>query len=297
MSDHLWRNKFHADPDILGKAAILSGKEQTIVGVLPPRFIFPNLSVEPDYYAPAPLESDTTVSVAKPVFGMRVIARLRSGASLEQAQAEMQAFFQARAKGYPVEMAGFAKDRRMVVEPLQRHLTGDDRRPLFILMVSVAAVLLIACANVANLQLARAVSRRHETALRGALGASRLRLIRQFLVESLVLSLLAAALGLAIAFASLLLFARRGRLRALRSPRAAAQLLRLPFGKVSASIAVDGWVLAFAVGLALFTTLLFGLAPAIGGASSDLRNALQSAAMRISSGQGAAAASPLTPHR
>ncbi len=156
--------------------------------------------MEPDYYAPAPLENDTTVSVAKPVLGMRVIARLRSGVSLEQAQAEMQAFFQARAKSYPVEMAAFARDRRMVVEPLQRHLTGDDRRPLFILMVSVAAVLLIACANVANLQLARAVSRRHETALRGALGASRLRLIRQFLVESLVLSSLAAALGLAIAF-------------------------------------------------------------------------------------------------
>jgi hypothetical protein len=82
LSDHLWRNKFHSDPEILGKAAVLSGKVQTIVGVLPPRFTFPDLSVEPDYYAPAPLESDTTVSIAKPVFGMRVIARLRSGASM-----------------------------------------------------------------------------------------------------------------------------------------------------------------------------------------------------------------------
>jgi predicted permease len=284
LSDHLWRNKFHADPEILGKAAILSGKEQTIVGVLPPRFTFPDLSVEPDYYAPAPLERDTTVSVAKPVFGMKVIARLRPGASMEQAQAEMQAFFQARAKGYPVEMASFARGRRMVVEPLQRHLTGGDRRPLFILMVSVAAVLLIACANVANLQLARAVSRRHETALRGALGASRLRLMRQFLVESLVLSLLAAALGLAIAFVVTSLVRQAGTLEGAHVSSPTAQLLRLPFGKVSASIAVDGWVLAFAVGLAFLTTLLFGLAPAIGGARSDLRNALQSAAMRISSG-------------
>ena len=284
LSDHLWRNKFHADPEILGKAAILSGKEQRIVGVLPPRFTFPDLSVEPDYYAPAPLERDTTVSVAKPVFGMKVIARLGPGASMEQAQAEMQAFFQARAKGYPVEMASFARGRRMVVEPLQRHLTGDDRRPLFILMVSVAAVLLIACANVANLQLARAVSRRHETALRGALGASRLRLMRQFLVESLVLSLLAAALGLAIAFVVTSLVRQAGTLEGAHVSSPTAQLLRLPFGKVSASIAVDGWVLAFAVGLAFLTTLLFGLAPAIGGARSDLRNALQSAAMRISSG-------------
>ena len=285
LSDHLWRNEFHGDPEIVGKTAILSGKEQTIVGVLPPGFTFPDLSVEPDYYAPAPLESDTTVSVAKPVFGMRVIARLGSGASTEQAQAEMQAFFQARAKGYPVEMAPFAKDRRMVVEPLQRHLTGDDRRPLFILMVSVAAVLLIACANVANLQLARAVSRRHETALRGALGASRLRLIRQFLVESLVLSLLAAALGLAIAFVVTSAVHKAGTLEGAQVSSPSAQLLRLPFGKVSAAIAVDGWVLAFAVGVALLTTLLFGLAPAIGGARSDLRNALQSAAMRISSGR------------
>jgi predicted permease len=285
LSDHLWRNKFHADPEIVGKAAILSGKEQTIVGVLPPRFTFPDLSVEPDYYGPAPLESDTAVSVAKPVFAMRVIARLRAGASMEQARAEMQAFFQVRAKGYPVEMAPFARGRRMVVEPLQRHLTGDDRRPLFILMVSVAAVLLIACANVANLQLARAVSRRHETALRGALGASRLRLIRQFLVESLVLSLLAAALGLAIAFVVTSVIRNAGALEGGQVSSRAAQLLRLPFGKVSASIAVDGWVLAFAVGLAFLTTLLFGLAPAIGGARSDLRNALQSAAMRISSGR------------
>jgi predicted permease len=285
LSDHLWRNKFHADPDILGKAAILSGKEQTIVGVLPPRFTFPDLSLEPDYYGPAQLESDTTVSIAKPAFGMRVIARLRSGASMEQAQAEMQAFFQARAKGYPVEMAGFSRGRRMVVEPLQRHITGDDRRPLFILMVSVAAVLLIACANVANLQLARAVSRSHETALRGALGASRLRLIRQFLVESLVLSLLAAAFGLAIAFVVTSVIRKAGTFEGAQVSSPTAQLLRLPFGKVSASIAVDGWVLAFAVGLAFLTTLLFGLAPAFGGTRSDLRNALQSAAMRISSGR------------
>jgi putative ABC transport system permease protein len=206
---------------------------------------------------------------------------------MEQAQAEMQAFFEARAQSYPAAFAGWTAGRQMIVEPLQRHLTGDDRKPLYILLVCVAAVLLIACANVANLQLARAVSRRHETALRGALGASRVRLIRQFLIESLILSSLAAALGLTIAavVTSLIRHAQitEGTHAFLTSH--AAQLLRLPFGKLSASIAIDGWVLAFTVGLALLTTLVFGLAPAIGGTRMDLRNTLQTAAMGLTPGR------------
>jgi predicted permease len=170
----------------------------------------------------------------------------------------------------------------MVVEPLQRHIAGDERKPLLILMISVAAVLLIACTNVANLQLARSVSRRHETALRGALGASRFRLIRQSLIESLLLSLVAAALGLATAF----LFTSLVRIAGAPSrdhPRwQALELLRLPFSKLSAAIQVDGWVLAFSIGLALLTTVLFGMAPAVSDARKNARNALQTAALRIS---------------
>ena len=143
----------------------------------------------------------------------------------------------------------------MVVEPLQRHLTGDDRKPLFILLASVAAVLLIACTNVANLQLARAVSRQHETALRGALGASRYRLVRQSLVESLLLSSLGAALGLAIAFLTTKLVHLVGAPSGSSTPGQLFELLRLPFGKLSAVIQIDGWVLAFTIGL----TLLAGL--------------------------------------
>ena len=147
------------------------------------------------------------------------------------------------------------------------------------------AVWLISCVNVANLQLARAVSGRHETALRGALGASRLRLIRQFLVESLLLSLLAAVLGLVIAFFVTSLVQHTSSIDASQAPSRVTQVLRLPFGKLSTAIRVDGWVLAFTVGLALATTMLFGLAPAISGSRADLRNALQSAGMRISSGR------------
>ena len=197
----------------------------------------------------------------------------------------MQTFAQARAQGYPPALADWAKTRRITVETLQRHLTGDDRKPLYILLVSVVAVLLISCVNVANLQLARAVSRRHETALRSALGAPRLQLIRQFLIESLLLSSLAAVLGLTIAFFVTSLVRHTSSVDASQAPSPVTQVLRLPFGKLSAAIHVDVWVLAFIVGLALATTLVFGLAPAISGTRTDLRSALQTAGMRISSGR------------
>jgi len=285
LSDHLWRNKFNADARIVGKAITLNGASYTVVGVLPRTFSFPSPYLEPDLYGSAVLERDTTVSFKKQFWGIQAIARLRPGATVEQAQAEMEAFFQARAQGYPAVLADWAKTRGTTVETLQRHLTGDDRKPLYILLISVAAVLLISCVNVANLQLARAVSRRHETALRGALGASRLRLIRQFLVESLLLSSLAAVLGLAIAFFVTSMIRQTGTIDSSQASTRVTQVLRLPFGKLSTAIHVDGWVLAFTVGLALATTLLFGLAPASSGSRTDLRNALQSAGMRISSGR------------
>jgi predicted permease len=285
LSDHLWRNKFNADAGIVGKAITLNGVSYTVIGVLPRYFSFPGPYLEPDLYGSANLERDTTLSLTKQLWGVQAIARLRRGATVEQAQAEMQAFFQARAQGYPPALADWAKTRRIKVETLQRHLTGDDRKPLYILLISVVAVWLISCVNVANLQLARAVSGRHETALRGALGASRLRLIRQFLVESLLLSLLAAVLGLVIAFFVTSLVQHTSSIDASQAPSRVTQVLRLPFGKLSTAIRVDGWVLAFTVGLALATTMLFGLAPAISGSRADLRNALQSAGMRISSGR------------
>jgi predicted permease len=285
LSDRLWRNRFNADARIVGKAITLDGASYTVIGVLPRYFSFPSPYLEPDLYGSAVLERDTTVSFTKQIWGIQAIARLRPGVTVEQAQAEMQAFFQARAQGYPAVLADWVKTRRAKVETLQRHLTGDDRKPLYILLISVAAVLLIACMNVANLQLARAVSRRHETALRGALGASRLRLIGQFLVESLLLSSLAAVLGLAVAFFVTSMIRDTGTIDSSQAPTRVTQVLRLPFGKLSAAIQVDGWVLAFTVGLALATTLLFGLVPAISGSRADLRNALQSVGMRMSSGR------------
>ncbi len=281
LSDRLWRNYFHADSKIIGKSFDLNGTLQTIVGVLPPSFYFPDLSLEPDLYVPADLNRDTMIHVDIGVKLIHAFARLRPGVSIQQAQAEVQTFYAARARKSPREIASYYVSTHVIVEPLQQHIAGDNRKPLLILLACVAAVLFIACANVANLQLARAVSRRHETALRGALGASRLRLIRQFLVESLVLSSLAAGLGLVLALVIAALVRSTGAPNASPSSSRITQLLQLPFGKLRASIYVDGWVLAFTIGLALFTTLLFGLAPAISGTRLDLRNALQSAAMRV----------------
>jgi predicted permease len=283
LSNRTWRSQFHADPKVIGKSVTIDGRAETIIGVLPANFTCPNYGLEPDVYAPADLDRDTSISPVKPVLGIFAVGRLGSAIRAEQAQSEMQAFFEMRGHAYPPGFEFLSNGRQAVVESLRSHLTGDDRRPLWILLAAVAGVLLIACSNVANLQLARAVSSRHETAVRGALGASRFRLIRKCLIESLIVSLFAAAIGLAIAWLVTALIHHSGLSSTGPTISFAGESFQLPFGKLSSLIQVNGWVLSFAVGLALLTTLLSGLAPAVNGARTDLRNALQTAALRVTS--------------
>jgi len=283
LGNHFWQSQFNSDPRVIGRAVAIDGRQETVIGVLPRSFSFPNYGMEPDVYAPADLDRATTLSVDHGVLGVFAIGRLRPGSSTEQAQAELQTFFQTRARSYPPAFAPIFSERQVVVESLRNHLTGDDRGPLWILLAAVAAVLFIACFNVANLQMARAISSRHETAVRSALGASRSRLMRKSLVESLLVSLFAAAVGLAIALLVTALIHHAGLSSKASTITYAGQSFQLPFGKLSTLIQVNGWVVGSAVGLALLATLLSGLAPAVSGGWTNLRNALQAAAFRVTS--------------
>jgi predicted permease len=286
LSHRLWQSRFNSDPAIVGRTISLAGKAQTVVGVLPAHFIFPDPAAEPDLYIPIGMDTDTSLKTTNvSIWMVLTITRLRDGVALPQAQAELNLFEQNRVKGYGPFFVNWAQGRKIIAQPLQHFLTGDDREPLLILLACVAAVLLIACANVANLQLARTVTREPEMALRGALGAGRLRLIRQSLVENLTLSAIASVLGLAIAAAVTWLIRQSGTHGEFSSGSPIADLLQAPFGKLSAAVEVNGWVLAFTAGLALLTTILFGLVPAISASRTDLRTSLQGAARSVSSGR------------
>ncbi|MGH9850561.1 MAG: ABC transporter permease [Blastocatellia bacterium] len=239
LSYGLWRRRFGASPDIVGQMVEIDGARAQVIGVMPESFQFP----------------DQTAQVWKPTLAgeaektkrdrgfWRVVGRLKAQTTLTQAQTEMNLIAERLARGYP----DTNKDLGVNVVPFQLQLTGRNvRLALWILFGAVVFVLLIACTNVANLMLARSLAREREMAIRMALGAGRMRIIRQLLTESALLTLLAGAVGLFIARFGLQLLLRF-------SPPNVANL---------DSVAIDGQALAFAVVVSLLTGALFGLLPA-----------------------------------
>ncbi|MFP5260563.1 MAG: ABC transporter permease [Blastocatellia bacterium] len=253
LSHRLWQRRFGGDAAIVGQTVTLDGESYTVIGVMPEGFRFaPFWATRAELWAPlnlAPRAADRRGS------SLRVFARLKPGVTRERAQAEMSAINQRIEQQYPDSKKGL----RLSVDPLHEVVVGNVRPALFILLGAVGFVLLIACANVANLLMARAASRQKEVAIRTALGATRARVIRQLLTESVILSLAGGLFGL--------LLAKWG-VRAL----VAISPDNLP--RVE-SIGLDVPVLCFTLATSVLTGLVFGLAPALHASRLGLNESLK----------------------
>jgi len=263
LSHGLWQRRFGADPGVIGQALTLDGKSYVVAGVMPPGFRFPPFwATDAELWAPLVFTAEAEASHSR---FLRVFGRLRPGASLEQARAELGMVARRLETERPESNAGIG----VTVEALQEPVVSRVRPALLVLAGSVAFVLLIACANVTSLLLAQGLSRGKEVAIRAALGASRSRLFRQWLAESLVLACAGGLGGLLLARASVSV------LRVL-SPDSLPRL---------DEIALDGRVVAFTLGLSLATGLLFGLLPALRSSRADLVESLKQGE-RVASGRG-----------
>jgi len=256
LSENFWRNQFGADPGIVGQDISLDGSAYRVIGVIPAKFQFP-ITSDPVEAAKiwTPLAMTDLERAVRGEHHYLVIGRLRAGVDIQQAQAEMDTISRRLEQEYPADDKGWGA----VVKPLREELTGEVRTPLLVLLGAVALVLLIACANVANLVLARVVSRQKEIAVRSALGASRIRLLRQIVCETVVLSVVGGLLGLLIAHFGVQLIVA---FLASKLPRASA-------------ITVDGFVLAFTLAVSLAAGILAGLVPAFRLSNVNVSEALK----------------------
>jgi putative ABC transport system permease protein len=265
LSHGLWSGRFGGDPEILGKTISLSGDQYVVVGIAGPTFDVAEFGPVPDAWIPFQLDPNTSDQGHY----FQAAGRLKAGVSVKQAQTRLQASADEYRRKYPNALRptdGFS------VELLQEAFVRNERSALLLLVGAVSLLLLIACANVANLLLVRATGRKHEIAIRSSIGAGRGRIVRQLLTESVVLSMTGGALGLILGVVSI---------RALLSVNTAG----LPrIGENGSRVGVDWRVLGFTLLVSVATGILFGLIPALQGSRTDLSATLKESGGRTGSG-------------
>jgi putative ABC transport system permease protein len=264
ITHHFWMQHFGGDPAAVGRTLILGDRSYTVVGVMPRGAAFP---LWVDIWAPVSAVAGTDRVLAERDFHADgiLIGRLHPGVSLARAQGELATIAQRLATAYPEANRDWTS---VAAQPVGNMILGDVRPRLLVLMGAVVVVLLIACANVTSLSLARAAARSREIAIRSALGAGRARMVRQLLTESVLIALAGGMLGIGVAWSGVALLRRA-------APWAVPRL---------SEVTLDSNVLAFVLGISLATALVVGLVPAFRGAASDLAESLRERAPAAGSG-------------